>query len=93
MTLEKVGSAMSWNLVAKAARFVAMPLGYAVIVRSLGEYDWGLLNLLRTITGTLVGVGAGLFAYPILDEGFAQTRRDFTSCASRFTNHKAHPTQ
>jgi uncharacterized membrane protein len=27
-------------------------------------------NLLRTITGALVGVGTGLFAYPILDEGF-----------------------
>jgi O-antigen/teichoic acid export membrane protein len=60
MTVEKVGSAMSWNLLAKVARFVAMPVGYAVIVRSLGEYDWGLLNLLRTITAfVLVAVIAG----------------------------------
>lgn len=60
MTVERVGAAMSWNLVAKMARFVAMPVGYAVIVRSLGEYDWGLLNLLRTITAfVLVAVIAG----------------------------------
>ncbi len=34
-------------------------------------------NLLRTITGALVGVGMALFAYPILDEGFTQARQDF----------------
>lgn len=50
MTVERAGAAMSWNIVAKLARFVAMPIGYAIIVRSLGEYDWGLLNLLRTIS-------------------------------------------
>jgi uncharacterized membrane protein len=49
-------------------------------------------NLLRTITGTLLGVGTGLFAYPILDEGFAQAQQDFLH-ASRFTNHESHPTQ
>ncbi len=41
---------MSWSVVAKVARFVAMPLSYIVIVRSLGEHDWGVLNVLRTIT-------------------------------------------
>jgi uncharacterized membrane protein len=50
-------------------------------------------NLLRTITGTLVGVGIGLLIYPILDEGFAQAQRDFTHHASRFTNHGSHPNQ
>jgi uncharacterized membrane protein len=50
-------------------------------------------NLLRTITGTLVGVGIGLLIYPILDEGFAQAQRDFTRDASRFTNHGSHPNQ
>ena len=57
-------------------------------------------NLLRTITGTLVGAGTGLFAYPMLDEGFAQTQRDFTDHGSRITvhvsrttNHDSHPHQ
>ena len=30
-------------------------------------------------TGALVGVGAGLFAYPVLDEGFAQAQQDFAA--------------
>ncbi len=47
-------------------------------------------NLLRAITGALVGVGTGLFVYPVLDEGFARTRRDFTRHASRTANHDSH---
>jgi O-antigen/teichoic acid export membrane protein len=50
MIVEKAGNAMSWSIVAKVARFVAMPLSYIIIVRSLGEHDWGVLNILRTIT-------------------------------------------
>lgn len=50
MIVEKAGKAMSWSVVAKVARFVAMPISYIVIVRSLGEHDWGVLNVLRTIT-------------------------------------------
>ncbi|HUV37190.1 MAG TPA: oligosaccharide flippase family protein [Patescibacteria group bacterium] len=62
MTVERVGRAMSWNLAAKAARFMAAPISYIVIVRSLGEHNWGLLNVLRTITGfafVLVMMGGG----------------------------------
>ena len=70
---------------------LAVPMFLDGLTQLVGLHE--STNLLRTITGTPVGVGAGLFAYPILDEGFAQTRRDFTSYASRFTNHKAHPTQ
>ena len=50
MIVEKAGRAMSWSVVAKVARFLAMPLSYIIIVRSLGEHDWGVLNVLRTIT-------------------------------------------
>ena len=50
MIVEQAGKAMSWSILAKVARFVAMPLSYIVIVRSLGEHDWGVLNVLRTIT-------------------------------------------
>jgi O-antigen/teichoic acid export membrane protein len=68
MIVEKAGRAMSWNLVAKVARFVAMPIGYIVIVRSLGEYDWGILNILRSITGfalvfVMLGGGNALLRY------------------------------
>lgn len=51
MIVEKAGRAMSWSVVAKVARFLAMPLAYIIIVRSLGEHDWGVLNVLRTISG------------------------------------------
>lgn len=50
MIVEKAGRAMSWSVVAKVARFLAMPLSYIIIVRSLGEHDWGVLNVLRTVT-------------------------------------------
>ncbi len=62
MTVERVGRAMSWNLLAKVARFTAAPVSYILIVRSLGEYNWGVLNVLRTITGfafVLVMLGGG----------------------------------
>jgi len=65
---------------------------------------WESTNLLRTVTGALVGMGTGLFAYPVLDEGFAQAQQDFASDSdglasrmthhvSRTTNHRSHPTQ
>lgn len=62
MTVERVGRAMSWNLVAKVARFTAAPVSYILIVRSLGEHNWGLLNVLRTVSGfafVLVMLGSG----------------------------------
>jgi O-antigen/teichoic acid export membrane protein len=62
MIVEKAGKAMSWSIVAKIARFLAMPLSYIVIVRSLGEHDWGVLNVLRTISSfaiVIVMLGGG----------------------------------
>ena len=62
MIVEKAGKAMSWSILAKIARFLAMPLAYIVIVRSLGEHDWGVLSILRTITGfalVIVMLGGG----------------------------------
>ncbi len=50
MIIEKAGRAMSWSIVAKVARFLAMPLSYILIVRTLGDHDWGVLNVIRTIT-------------------------------------------
>ena len=62
MIVEKAGKAMSWSVVSKIARFIAMPLAYIVIVRSLGEHDWGVLSVLRTISGfalVIVMLGGG----------------------------------
>ncbi len=68
MTVERVGRAMSWNLVAKIARFTAAPVSYILIVRFLGEHNWGLLNVLRTISGfafilVMMGGGNALLRY------------------------------
>jgi len=39
---------------------------------------------LRTLTGTIFGVGTVLFAYPILQESFRETWRDASAYLSRF---------
>lgn len=49
MELAKIGKAMSWNAMARIARFVAGPIAYIIIVRSLGDYNWGLLSVLKSI--------------------------------------------
>lgn len=68
MTIEKVGRAMSWNLLAKVARFAAGPVSYIIVVRALGSYQWGILSVLKTITafGLIVatlGGGQALLKY------------------------------
>jgi uncharacterized membrane protein len=35
--------------------------------------------LLRSLTGAIFGIGAVLFAYPYVDEGFADVRRTVNS--------------
>ena len=62
MSLEKVGRAMSWNLFAKLARMLAVPLSYMLVIRILGEYNWGVLNVLKTIKSfalVLIMLGGG----------------------------------
>jgi O-antigen/teichoic acid export membrane protein len=71
MIVEKAGRAMSWSVVAKVARFVAMPLSYVVIVRALGEHDWGVLSVLRTVTGfalVVIMLGGGRAALRYIPE-------------------------
>ncbi len=51
MTYEQVGKAMSWNLMAKLARFIAGPISFVIVVRMLGSYDWGVLSILKTLSG------------------------------------------
>ncbi|MBN1884620.1 MAG: polysaccharide biosynthesis C-terminal domain-containing protein [Candidatus Krumholzibacteriota bacterium] len=60
MSVERVGRAMTWSVLARVARFAAGPIAYVVIVRSLGETDWGILSILRTISSlALIVVTAG----------------------------------
>ena len=61
MTYEKVGRAMSWNLLAKLARLLAGPVSFIIVVRMLGSHDWGVLSILKTISGfALIIVSLGL---------------------------------
>ncbi len=53
---------MSWNLFAKLARMLALPVSYIVVIRFLGEYNWGVLNVLKTIKSfalVLIMLGGG----------------------------------
>ncbi len=50
-----------------------IPMGIDGVLQLFGFYEstW----LIRTITGVIFGAGPVFFAYPYLDEGFADTRR------------------
>ena len=50
-----------------------VPMGLDGTLQLFGLYESNYL--LRTITGVFFGVGAVLFAYPYLEEGFADIRR------------------
>jgi len=50
---------------------LALPMAIDGAIQLLGL--WESTNTLRAITGALAGGGFGLFAYPLLDEGFRST--------------------
>jgi O-antigen/teichoic acid export membrane protein len=58
----RIGTAMVWSVAARAARFA---LGFAssiVVVRGLGDHDYGVLSVVRTVVMFVVmlaGVGTG----------------------------------
>jgi O-antigen/teichoic acid export membrane protein len=61
-TTRRIGTAMAWGVAARAVRFV---LGFAssiVVVRGLGEHDYGVLSVVRSVLMFVVliaGVGSG----------------------------------
>ncbi len=68
MTYEKVGKAMSWNIFARVARYLAGPISYVIVVRVLGSYNWGMLSVLKTLAGfaliiAMVGGGNAVLKY------------------------------
>lgn len=60
-TTSQVGTAMMWSVFARAGRFL-LGLGSSVIVvRSLGDHDYGVLSLIRTLLlFVMIVSGAGL---------------------------------
>lgn len=48
-TTSLVGSAMMWSVLAKAVKFLLSLASSVIVVRSLGDHDYGVLSLVRTI--------------------------------------------
>lgn len=68
MTIEKVGRAISWSLLARTGSFIAGFAGSILIVRSLDADSWGMLSEIRTIIAyayvlVMLGVDSALLRY------------------------------
>ncbi len=60
-TAQKIGSAMVWSVLARTGRFALGMVSSVIVVRSLGDHDYGVLSLIRTLLMFVVIVaGAGL---------------------------------
>jgi uncharacterized membrane protein len=64
---------LGWRMRFRIFLLFLIPMGIDGVLQLFGlhESTW----LLRTITGVIFGVGAVFFAYPYLEEGFADIRR------------------
>jgi len=61
VTARQIGSAMVWSVTAKVARFVLGMASSVIVVRSLGDYNFGVLSLIRALLMFVVIVcSAGL---------------------------------
>ena len=61
-TSHKIGTAMTWTMLSRAGRMGLGILTSAIVVRGLGDHDYGVLSLLRSIlmfVVLLAGVGTG----------------------------------
>ncbi len=71
----QVGRAMLWSVTARAGRFVLGLASSIIIVRSLGQHDYGVLSVLRVVlvfAGIIAGAGMGqslLKFLPVLKVG------------------------
>lgn len=69
---QRVGAAIFWSVFAKAARFVLGLASSVIVVRGLGEHDYGVLSLVRTVLAFVVvvatvGLGQSLLKFvPVL---------------------------
>jgi uncharacterized membrane protein len=62
-----------WRMRVRVFLLFLIPMGIDGVLQLLGFYEstW----IARTITGVIFGVGAVFFAYPYLEDGFADVRR------------------
>ncbi len=70
-TTKKIGTAMAWTMISRAGRLVLGILTSALVVRGLGDHDYGVLSLLRSIlmfVVMLAGVGTGQAVLKFLPE-------------------------
>ncbi len=70
-TSQKIGVAMTWTMASRLGRMGLGILTSAIVVRGLGEHDYGVLSLLRSVLMfgvLLVGVGTGQAVLKFLPE-------------------------
>lgn len=63
----------NWRMPFRYFLLFLVPMGIDGLLQLFGFYESTWLR--RTITGIIFGVGAVLFAYPYVEEGFADVRR------------------
>lgn len=66
-----------WKMRFRTFLIFLVPMGIDGVLQLFGLYEsnW----LLRTLTGAIFGIGAVLFAYPYLEEGFGDVRKTISS--------------
>lgn len=68
MTIEKLGHAMKWSLVARFAAFTAGFGANVVIIRALSTHDWGVYSEIKTVlmyvlVFVMIGVDAAILKF------------------------------
>ncbi len=61
-TSRRIGTAMAWSVAARVIRFVLGMVSSVVVVRGLGEHDYGVLSVVRSVlmfVVILAGAGTG----------------------------------
>jgi O-antigen/teichoic acid export membrane protein len=65
-TTQQIGRAMVWSVTARAGRFVLGMASSVIVVRSLGDYDYGVLSVIRTLIMFVVILSAGGLGQAVL---------------------------
>ncbi len=68
---------VGWRMPFRYFLLFLIPMGVDGVLQLFGFYESTWLR--RSITGAIFGVGAVLFAYPYVEEGFADVRRTINS--------------
>lgn len=58
-TTHRIGAAMVWSVAARGGRFALGMVSSVIVVRSLGDHDYGVLSIIRTILMFVLIVAAG----------------------------------